>query len=110
MSGKLTSSAVTRVFNELLRRAENGERVDDIKALVEEMNLLQLNEESDVQPFIDQVIEQNPEKVAQYKEGKTGLIGFFMGQVMRLSNDRANPEVAKKLLHMAITESNPKKS
>ena len=44
------------------------------------------------------VIEANPKQLKQYKEGKTKLLGFFIGQVMKATNGKANPEVVNKIL------------
>jgi Asp-tRNA(Asn)/Glu-tRNA(Gln) amidotransferase B subunit len=48
--------------------------------------------------LVDAVLMDNPDKVAQYRGGRTGLLGFFMGQVMQRSGGRASPERVRKLL------------
>ena len=48
--------------------------------------------------FIKQAIEKYPEKVREYKSGKKGLIGLFMGEVMKLSKGKADPKLANKLV------------
>jgi glutaminyl-tRNA synthetase len=44
------------------------------------------------------VLDDHPDEVARYRDGKKSLIGFFMGQVMDATNGAANPEVARELL------------
>ena len=48
--------------------------------------------------FIKQSISKYPEKVDEYKSGKKGLIGLFMGEVMKLSKGKADPKLANTLL------------
>ena len=54
-------------------------------------------------PIIDKVIGDDPDKVKEYKSGKDKLFGFFVGQVMKISGGKANPqlvnEILKKKLH-----------
>ena len=47
---------------------------------------------------------QNRDKVAAYNSGKTGLLGFFVGQVMKASGGKANPEVAKAVMLRKLEE------
>jgi Asp-tRNA(Asn)/Glu-tRNA(Gln) amidotransferase B subunit len=49
-------------------------------------------------PIVDQVIDSNPGKADEYRAGKTGLLGFFVGQVMRLSGGKANPALVTQLV------------
>jgi Asp-tRNA(Asn)/Glu-tRNA(Gln) amidotransferase B subunit len=51
-----------------------------------------------ITPLVDSVISSNPEKAAEYRAGRDALIGFFIGQVMRQSGGRANPELVRELL------------
>jgi Asp-tRNA(Asn)/Glu-tRNA(Gln) amidotransferase B subunit len=51
-----------------------------------------------VAAVVDQVLAAHPDKVAEYRGGKTALLGFFVGQVVRASQGKANPQVAQKLL------------
>ena len=67
-------------------------------AIVEEKGLRQVTDASAVGAFADQVIAQFPDKVAAYRDGKKGLIGFFVGQVMKVSAGKANPQLVKEAL------------
>ena len=53
-------------------------------------------------PVVAQVLAANADKVAQYKSGKTGLLGFFVGQVVKESGGKANPAIAKQLVEQAL--------
>ncbi|MDZ7680590.1 MAG: GatB/YqeY domain-containing protein [Fodinibius sp.] len=51
-----------------------------------------------IEPIVDDVIEEHPDEVERYKDGKKGLIGFFIGQVMQRSQGKANPELVRELV------------
>jgi len=82
----------------------------DVEAIAIEMGLIQVSDDDTIEGHVDKVIEQHPVEVARYKEGKTGLFGFFMGQVMKASGGKANPEVIKTQLQqkLEITNCEPK--
>lgn len=68
------------------------------QVIVEEKGLVQISDEGEIEKIIDMVIEENPQAVKQYKEGKEQVLGFLVGQVMKLSKGKANPALANKLL------------
>jgi Asp-tRNA(Asn)/Glu-tRNA(Gln) amidotransferase B subunit len=58
----------------------------------------QITETGDLEPLVDRVIAANPQQVESYRAGKEGLLGFFVGQVMKESEGRANPKLVNELL------------
>lgn len=68
------------------------------KAFVEQNELAQISDESQLNTYINEILEQNPKNVELYKEGKTNLFGFFLGQTMAATKGKANPRVLKDLL------------
>ncbi len=66
--------------------------------IAEEMNLIQESGTDALQELVCQALAKFPEKVAEYKSGKTGLIGLFMGEVMKLSKGKADPKIANELM------------
>lgn len=66
--------------------------------IAEEMNLIQESNTDSLKEFAQQAIAKYPEKVAEYKSGKVGLIGLFMGEVMKLSKGKADPKVANQIV------------
>jgi Asp-tRNA(Asn)/Glu-tRNA(Gln) amidotransferase B subunit len=54
--------------------------------------------DDEVAALLDEVLARNPDKVAQYKGGKTGLLGFFVGQVVKASSGKASPQLVQKLV------------
>lgn len=74
------------------------------KALAEEMGVVQSSDDDFLSEVIDQAIAAYPDKVAEYKSGKKGLLGLFMGEVMKLSRGKADPKVASKMLAQKLEE------
>ncbi|MDZ7694452.1 MAG: hypothetical protein U5K69_25575 [Balneolaceae bacterium] len=89
---KISSSAMTEIFNEMLTQDKDAEQ------LAEEMNLLQVSDDSFLEPIVDAVIDEHPDEVERYKDGKKGLIGFFIGQVMQRSQGKANPQLVREMI------------
>ncbi len=75
--------------------SESGEAPEKI---VEEKGLKQVTDTGAIEAIVDQVIAGNPDKVNAYKGGKTGLMGWFVGQVIKESRGKANPQVVNQLL------------
>ncbi|HET9784063.1 MAG TPA: Asp-tRNA(Asn)/Glu-tRNA(Gln) amidotransferase subunit GatB [Terriglobales bacterium] len=70
----------------------------DPRALVEAMGMKQISDTGAVEKIVDEVIAKNPEQAAQYRAGKTTLLAFFVGQVMKASRGQAAPGLANELL------------
>ncbi|PZX54820.1 Asp-tRNA(Asn)/Glu-tRNA(Gln) amidotransferase subunit GatB [Algoriphagus chordae] len=66
--------------------------------IAQRLNLIQESDESSLKPIVEEVLAANAAKVKEYKSGKKGLMGLFMGQVMKQSQGKADPKVATKLL------------
>jgi glutaminyl-tRNA synthetase len=67
-------------------------------AIVNARGLAAIADETELARLVDDVMVRNPDKVAQYRGGKTGLHGFFVGQVVKASGGKANPTVVSKLV------------
>lgn len=74
---------------------ETGKNAED---LMRELKLEQVSDDSQIEAWIDEVLEENPETVAQFKSGKDKVIGFLVGQVMKKSAGSANPPVVQKMM------------
>ncbi|WP_111669932.1 Asp-tRNA(Asn)/Glu-tRNA(Gln) amidotransferase subunit GatB [Algoriphagus litoralis] len=93
-SEKVSFSAASQtIFSELLQSQKESPL-----EIAHRLNLIQESDESSLKPVIEAVLAENKTKVAEYKSGKKGLLGMFMGQVMKKSNGKADPKVATKLL------------
>ena len=88
ISGKIGKS----IFEEM---CSTGESPDQI---IESQGLRQLSDDGEIEKLIDAVIEDHSKQVAAYLDGKEKLFGFFVGQVMKLTEGKANPETVNKIL------------
>ena len=92
--GKLSFSiASSRIFPELLLNP--AEKPLDIAT---RLNLLQDNNAGSIAPIIDEVLAKYPDKVAEFRKGKKGLMALFVGEVMKLSKGKADPKLTNQLL------------
>ncbi len=91
-SGAIAGPAAKEVFAELMQRGGDPDRI------IAERGLAQVSDEGAITAIIDEVLAGHPDKVAAYRGGKTVLIGFFVGQVVKASQGKANPQVVQKLL------------
>jgi aspartyl-tRNA(Asn)/glutamyl-tRNA(Gln) amidotransferase subunit B len=92
--GKLSFSiASTRLFGELTK-----DPLAEPDELARQKNLIQDSNTSAIENLIEQVLNKFPEKVDQYKKGKKGLMGLFVGEVMKLSKGTADPAITNDIL------------
>ena len=70
----------------------------DPQKIVKEKGLQQESNPKALESLIDKVITENPDKVKEYKSGKEKLFGFFVGQVMKASDGKANPKLVNDIL------------
>jgi aspartyl-tRNA(Asn)/glutamyl-tRNA(Gln) amidotransferase subunit B len=63
-----------------------------------ELNLLQVTGTADIETWVNEVLTKMPDKVAEYKKGKKGLIGLFVGEIKKASKGKADPKIATRLL------------
>ena len=68
------------------------------KKIVEDRGLGMISDEGTIQPIIDELIKNYPEEVQAFKNGKTKIIGFFVGQLMKRTKGKADPKMANKLI------------
>jgi len=98
-SGKLSaSSAAQRLFPAMLEAPENAP-----EELATRLNLLQSADNDFLEQLVDEVLARFPDKVAEYRKGKKGLIGMFMGEVMKSSKGKAEPQATTKLLQEKLS-------
>ena len=69
-----------------------------VDAIIESKGLRQITDSEEIEALVEQVINDNPAQVAQYRAGKNKVLGFFVGQIMRLSKGKANPRQVNQLL------------
>ena len=94
--GAISGSAAKTVFE---RMVESGESA---QAIVESEGLAQIDDAAVLGAAVRTAMEANPEAVASYRAGKTGTLGFLVGQVMRQTRGQANPRRVRELLQSAL--------
>ena len=77
----------------------NGEKAS---AIVERKGLSQISDEGAIKELVQKVVDAHPAEVEAYKNGKTNLLGFFVGQVMKETKGRANPKSVNEILRSII--------
>ena len=93
ISGKIAKS----IFEEMYL---NGKTPDEI---IDSQGLQQISDDDEIEKIINAVIENNPTQVEGYKNGKDKLFGFFVGQVMKETQGKANPQVVNELLKKKLS-------
>ena len=95
--GKVSNSVATqKIFGELIGNDISAEEI------AKKNNWIQESNTDALQSFVEEAIAKYPEKVLEYKAGKKGLIGLFMGEVMKLSRGKADPKIANQLVREAL--------
>ena len=90
--GTISGKIAKTVFEQMME----GDR--DPKKIVEEKGLKQESDPKALEALIDKVIDNNRDKATEYKSGKVKLFGFFVGQVMKVSGGKANPQLVNEIL------------
>jgi aspartyl-tRNA(Asn)/glutamyl-tRNA(Gln) amidotransferase subunit B len=93
-SNKVSNSVATqKIYPELLKNPTKS-----AEQLANELNLIQVSNDDFIKPLIEEVLSKMPEKVAEYKAGKKGLIGLFVGEVMKKAQGKADPKKTNQLV------------
>ena len=90
--GKISNTVGKDVFKEIF------ESNRPVKEIIDEKGLTQISCLDEIEKIVGEVLDNNPKSIEDYKAGKTKAIGFLMGQVMKASKGKVNPEVAKKII------------
>ena len=94
LSGKLAKEILPKIF-------ETGEAPS---VIISREGLKQISDESALEKIIDEVIAANPKQLEQFKSGKTTVLGFFVGQVMKASRGQANPAAVNEVLKRKLSQ------
>ncbi len=96
--GKISNSVANqRIFPELIKNPS-----ENPLEIATRLNLIQESDENSLKSYIEKVIELNPNEVARYVAGEKQLTGFFMGQLMKVSNGKADPKQANQLMRSML--------
>jgi len=90
--GTISSKIAKQIFEEMSQTGQDPETIMEAKGLV------QISDPATLEPIIDEIIAKNPENVAQLRLGNRKLLGFFVGQVIKATQGKANPTVVNELV------------
>lgn len=94
--GTISNSAAKKVLDAMFASPEEPAKI------VEKLGLSQVSDEGAIMQMIQDVLAQNPQSIVDYKAGKDRAMGFLVGQVMKVSRGKANPQIINKLLKEAL--------
>ena len=100
ISSNTANSIVQTAFSEEIRLSDENE----VLTFIDERGLRQVSDTGAIETLVDQVITENPDKVVDYRGGKTKLMGWFVGQVMKASGGKANPKAVNEALRAKLDE------
>ncbi|WP_236870533.1 Asp-tRNA(Asn)/Glu-tRNA(Gln) amidotransferase subunit GatB [Candidatus Bandiella numerosa] len=91
-SNKISGKIAKEVLDKMFETNEAPEKI------VEKYNLSQISNTDEIEKYIDDIISANPKKVEEYRSGKDKLFGFFVGEIMKISKGKANPQSVNEIL------------
>lgn len=96
--GKISSEQAKQVFNYVFEEEKTPSEI------VKEKGMEQVSDEGAIRDMVNEVIDENPNQLATYKSGKTNILGFFVGQVLKKSGGKANPSIVNKIVNEEINK------
>lgn len=97
-NGKINNNTGKKVLRDMF---ESGKAPD---VIVKEKGLIQISDEGQLEAIVDEVLDENEQSIIDYKSGKDRAFGYLMGQIMKKTRGKANPQVVNKLLMERIKE------
>ena len=97
ITDKISGKIAKEVFEEMFNTSKSPETI------VEDKGLTQVSDSKEIERIIDNILYYNKDKVVEYKKGRTKLLGYFVGQVMRESKGKANPKILNQILSKKLS-------
>ena len=94
--GTISGKIAKTVFLDMM---ESGK---DAEVIVKEKNLVQVSDEGELMAIVEEIVAANPAQAEDYRNGKTKLMGYFVGQLMQKTKGKANPKMANELFNKAL--------
>ena len=88
ISGKIAKT----IFDEMFQKGSSPE------SIVQSKGLKQISDSTEIEPIVDRILSENPSQVTQYREGKSKMLGYFVGLIMKETGGKANPALVNELL------------
>jgi aspartyl-tRNA(Asn)/glutamyl-tRNA(Gln) amidotransferase subunit B len=95
--GTISGKIAKTVFEEIYKTGKDAETI------VKEKGLIQISDTSEIEKAVDEVIAKNPKEVERFKAGDEKLLGFFVGQIMKLTKGKANPQIVNEIVKKKLT-------
>ncbi len=95
--GTISGKIAKTVFQEMM---ESGK---DPEVIVKEKNLLQVSDEGELLAMVEEIVAANTQQAEQFRQGKTKVMGFFVGQLMKQTKGKANPKLANELFAKVLS-------
>ncbi|MGB3204156.1 MAG: Asp-tRNA(Asn)/Glu-tRNA(Gln) amidotransferase subunit GatB [Crinalium sp.] len=97
-NGTISGKIAKEILPELLSQGGSPQE------LVNRKGLVQISDTSELEKIIDEIIAASPKELEQYRSGKTKLLGFFVGQVMKKTSGRADPKLTNQMLNQKLNQ------
>ena len=91
-NGTISNKIAKDVFEEMFQSSKEA------KEIIEEKGLKQISNEDDIEKLVEKIISENESQVKQFKEGNNKVLGWFVGQIMKLTKGQANPGIVNKII------------
>jgi aspartyl-tRNA(Asn)/glutamyl-tRNA(Gln) amidotransferase subunit B len=95
-NGTISGKIAKTVFEEMYKTGKDAE------AIVKEKGLVQMSDETGIEAIVDEVLKNSPQEVERFRAGDAKLMGFFVGQIMKLTKGKANPKIVNELLRKKL--------
>ena len=95
---KINNNTGKKVLREMF---ESGK---DSQEIVKEKGLIQISDEDELKDMVSKILDENPQSIEDYKNGKDRAVGFLVGQTMKASKGKANPQLVNKLIGEMLRE------
>ena len=91
-SGKISNNIGKKVLRDMFETGKSPEEI------VKEKGLIQISDEGELEEIVDKVLGENQQSIVDYRKGKDRALGFLVGQVMKASRGKANPQMVNKIV------------
>ena len=98
--GKVNFSVASTKVLPVLIAAKNKNALQ----VATELNVLQVSDSNEVESWINMALDKMPDKIKEYRKGKKGLIGLFVGEVKKISKGKADPKIVTELLEQKLNQ------
>jgi aspartyl-tRNA(Asn)/glutamyl-tRNA(Gln) amidotransferase subunit B len=96
-SGMISGKIAKTVFDEMYRSGK------DADAIVTEKGLVQISDSSEIEKIVDEILAKSSKEIERFRAGDEKLLGFFVGQAMKATKGKANPQMLNELLKKKLS-------